>query len=175
MKIERYNKTAMIIHWLMAVMIITMFFLGVYMVGLPEKSDERNYFFTLHKSIGLTLALLAIIRLCWKLVLKSPPLPDDVTFIQKKLATTTHNLLYVMMFIQPISGYLSSSFSGYKTKFWGIPLPHWGWKAPEANEFFTTVHDASALIFCTLVLFHITGALYHIHKKQFHLFKRMWF
>ena len=175
MNIKRYNTIAIIIHWLMAILLICMFVLGVYMVDLPKGSDERSWYFALHKSIGLTLALLAFIRLSLKFIFKSPPLPNEVTFIQKKLATATHNLLYLMMFIQPVTGYISSSFSGYKTKFWGVPLPHWGWKSPALNELFTTVHQISALIFGLLILFHITGAMYHIHKKQFHLFKRMWF
>ena len=129
----------------MAILLICMFVLGTYMVDLPKGSDERSWYFALHKSIGLTLALLAFIRLSLKFIFKSPPLPDEVTFIQKKLATATHNLLYLMMFIQPVTGYISSSFSGYKTKFWGVPLPHWGWKSPALNELFTTVHQISAL------------------------------
>ena len=175
MGIKRYNTVAVIIHWIMAILLICMFILGIYMVDLPKGSDERSWFFALHKSMGLTLALLVLVRLFWKLISESPPLPDDVTPIQKMAAVSTHHLLYLMMFIQPITGYISSSFSGYKTKLWGIPLPHWGWKSPELNQLFTTMHDISAVIFGLLILLHISGAIYHIQKKQFHLFKRMWF
>ena len=128
MGIKRYNTVAVIIHWIMAILLICMFILGIYMVDLPKGSDERSWFFALHKSMGLTLALLVLVRLFWKLISESLPLPDDVTPIQKMAAVSTHHLLYLMMFVQPITGYISSSFSGYKTKFWGIPLPHWGWK-----------------------------------------------
>ena len=146
MDIRRYSTIAIIIHWLMAILLICMFALGIYMVDLPKGSDERSWFFALHKSIGLTLALLALMRLFLKFIFKAPPLPDDVTFIQKKLATATHNLLYLMMFIQPITGYISSSFSGYKTKFWGVPLPHWGWKSPDLNELFTRLVNDNQII-----------------------------
>ena len=175
MGIKRYNTVAVIIHWIMAILLICMFILGIYMVDLPKGSDERSWFFALHKSMGLTLAFLVLVRLFWKLISESPPLPDDVTPIQKIAAVSTHHLLYLMMFIQPITGYISSSFSGYKTKFWGISLPHWGWKSSELNQLFTTIHDISAVIFGLLIFLHISGAMYHIHKKQFHLFKRMWF
>ena len=175
MGIKRYNTVAVIIHWAMAILLICMFILGIYMVDLPKGSDERSWFFALHKSMGLTLALFVLVRLLWKLISESPPLPNDVTPIQKIAAVSTHHLLYLMMFIQPITGYISSSFSGYKTKFWGIPLPHWGWKSSELNQLFTTIHDISAVIFGLLIFLHISGAMYHIHKKQFHLFKRMWF
>lgn len=159
----------------MAIMIIAMICMGVYMADLPKGTEERTWFFTLHKSIGLTLALLALIRLVWKLIAKSPPLPDMVSATQRKMANATHHLLYLMMFIQPISGYISSSFSGYKTKFWGIPLPHWGSKNPELNEFFTEIHELSAICLVVLLVLHIAGVVYHLHRKETELFKRMWF
>jgi cytochrome b561 len=175
MEIQRYTTTAIIIHWLMAILILAMIGLGLYMTGLAKGSDERSWFFGLHKSIGLTLALLAIIRLVWKMLSSSPALPDYVAPAQRKLATVTHYLLYLMMFIQPVSGYISSSFSGYKTKFWGIPLPHWGSKQPELNELFTEIHEISAFCLIALILLHFAGVIYHLHKKQTDLFKRMWF
>jgi cytochrome b561 len=175
MEIQRYSTPAIIIHWLMAILIIAMIGLGLYMTGLEKGSDERSWFFGLHKSIGLTLALLAIIRLAWKMLSTSPALPDYVAPLQKKMATATHHLLYLMMFIQPVSGYISSSFSGYKTKFWGIPLPHWGSKQPELNELFTEIHEISAFCLIALLVMHFAGVFYHLHKKQTDLFKRMWF
>ncbi len=175
METQRYSSTAIIIHWLMAILIIAMIGLGLYMVGLDKGSDERSWFFRLHKSIGLTLALLAIIRLGWKIFSPPPALPDYVTSTDRKLAAATHNLLYLMMFIQPVSGYISASFSGYKTKFWGIPLPHWGWKQPELNQLFTDIHDASAICLVILLLLHFAGVIHHLHKKEINLFKRMWF
>ncbi|MBL1142368.1 MAG: cytochrome b [Proteobacteria bacterium] len=175
MEIQRYNNTAILIHWLMAIMIFAMIGLGFYMVGLEKGSDERSWFFALHKSIGLTLALLALIRLVWKLSSIQPALPDYIAPLQRKMATATHHLLYLMMFIQPVSGYISSSFSGYKTKFWGIPLPHWGWKNPELNDLFTGIHEISAFCLILLLLLHIAGVIYHLYKKQTDLFKRMWF
>ncbi len=175
MEIQRYNTTAIIIHWLMAIMIIAMIGLGLYMTGLEKGSDERSWFFALHKSIGLTLALLAIMRLVWKICSESPTLPDYVVPLQRKMATATHHLLYLLMFIQPVSGYISSSFSGYKTKFWGIPLPHWGSKQPELNKLFTEIHEISAFCLIALLILHISGVVYHLRKKQPELFKRMWF
>jgi len=175
MEIQKYNSAAIMIHWLMAIMIITMIVLGLYMTGLEKGSDERSWFFALHKSIGLTLALLAIIRLGWKLCSTTPALPDYVAPRQRIMATATHHLLYLMMFIQPVSGYISSSFSGYKTKFWGIPLPHWGSKQPELNELFTEIHEISAFCLIALLVLHIAGVIYHLRKKESELFRRMWF
>ena len=175
MEFQRYSSTAIIIHWLMAVMIISMICLGIYMVDLPKDSDERSWFFSLHKSIGLTLALLATIRLACRMISKPPSLPSYIPVAKRKLANATHHLLYLLMFIQPVSGYISSSFSGYKTRFWGVPLPYWGWKAPDLNKLFTLIHDISAICLVALILLHIAGVIYHIQKKQNEVFRRMWF
>ncbi len=175
MEIQRYNTTAIIIHWLMAIMIIAMIGLGYYMTGLEKGTDERSWFFALHKSIGLTLALLAIIRLVWKIRSSSPALPDYIPAIQRKMATATHHLLYLMLFLQPVTGYISSSFSGYKTKFWGIPLPQWGWKNTELNHLFTEIHEVCAICLIALLVMHLAGVFYHIHKKETDLIRRMWF
>ena len=175
MEIQRYSTTAIIIHWLMAIMIITMICMGGYMADLPKGSEERTWFFTLHKSIGLTLALLAIIRLVWKLISTSPPLPDIVSATHQKMAKATHHLLYLMMFIQPVSGYISSSFTSYKTKFWGIPLPRWADKNPEMNQLFNEIHEISAICLVVLLVIHIAGVVYHMKRKESELLKRMWF
>ena len=137
---ERYNTTAIFLHWLMAILLITLFCLGWYMVDLPKGSDERSWFFALHKSIGLTMASLALIRLVWRFTHVPPSLPEAVSQFNRRLAGLTHWLLYVAMILQPLSGYISSSFSGYKTKIWGFPLPHWGLKSPVLNEIFTDIH-----------------------------------
>ncbi len=111
------------------------------------------------------------------MISKPPSLPSYIPVVQRKLANLTHHLLYFVMFLQPVTGYISSSFSGYKTKFWGIPLPHWGWKEPELNDLFTTIHASSSylLILIVLIILHILGVLFHIVKKQNELFRRMWF
>ncbi len=159
----------------MAIMIIAMICMGVYMADLPKGSEERTWFFTLHKSVGLTLALLAIFRLTWKLIVKAPPLPDIVSVTHQKVAHVTHHLLYLMLFIQPVSGYISSSFTSYKTKFWGIPLPKWADKNLEMNELFTQIHEISAICLVALLVMHIAGVVYNMKRKETELFKRMWF
>lgn len=164
---EKYDNFAIFIHWLMVIMIFIMFGLGWYMVGLPKGSDERSWFFALHKSIGLTLALLVIIRTIWRFSHKPPELPSTIESWKRKTAHITHNFLYLLMFLQPVSGYISSSFSGYKTRFWGYPLPHWGWKSPELNELFTEIHEISSMLLLGFIVLHIVGAVSHMaHSEQ---------
>lgn len=175
MQVQRYNTTLIIIHWLMAIMILGMIGLGMYMVDLEKGSPERSYFFALHKSIGLTLALLVAFRLFWRIRVGVPALPEGTKPFEKKLSAIVHHSLYLMLFLQPITGYISSSFSGYKTKFWGIPLPHWGWKNKDLNNLFTEIHDICAAILIVLLVLHIAGVFNHLFKKETHILKRMWF
>ncbi|MEE8321392.1 MAG: cytochrome b [Gammaproteobacteria bacterium] len=170
----KYNNLAILFHWLMVLLIFTLFGLGWYMVDLPKGSPERTWFFALHKSIGLTVAMLALVRLAWRIAQPPPELPDSIPLWDRILANMTHRLLYVFMFVQPVAGYLSSSFSGYKTRFWGVPLPHWSWKDPMLNSFFTDIHVASSIALLSLVFLHISGALYHQFYIRDDILKRMW-
>jgi len=85
-RLEKYSNTTIFLHWLMFFLIFLMFVLGWYMVDLPKGSPERTYFFGLHKSIGLTLALLAVLRLVWRFVKKPPELPDIISNRQQQIA-----------------------------------------------------------------------------------------
>jgi cytochrome b561 len=163
----------MLLHWTMAVLILLLFGLGRYMVELPDGSPERSRFFALHKSVGLTVALLALVRIVWRATHPAPPLPGSIRSWQRRLAEGTHYLLYALMIVQPLSGYLSSSFSGYKTRFWGIPLPHWGWQDAGINEFFTEIHVASSVALLCLVILHVCGAFAHLAGAHESVLPRM--
>lgn len=169
----KYNLTAIILHWVMVILLITLFCLGWYMEDLTKGSPERSWFFALHKSIGLTAALLALFRLIWRLLHSPPALPSYIPAFKQKLVRLVHQLLYLMIFIQPLSGYISSSFSGYKTKIWGIPLPHWGWKSPELNELFTNIHAISSVILLSLIALHLAGVFSHLYRHETDILKRM--
>jgi len=170
---ERYSLVAILLHWVMVALIAVLFGLGWYMVDLP-KGPDKGWYVALHKSIGITLFLLAIIRLRWRQTHSPPPLPLSMPSGQRRLANFTHQALYVLMFVQPLSGYLSSSFSGYTTSyFWLVPLPQWGWKEPVINELFTDIHEASSLALLFLIGVHVAGALLHALTPGDKLLRRM--
>ena len=170
---ERYSLAAILLHWIMAMLILILFGLGWFMVDLP-KGPEKGWYVALHKSIGITVFVLAIVRLRWKQTHPPPPLPLSLAPWKRRLALITHRMLYALFFLQPISGYLSSSFSGYTTSyFWLIPLPQWGWKEPVVNEFFTGIHEASSIALLVLILLHVTGALLHALTPGDRILSRM--
>ncbi|MGH8570801.1 MAG: cytochrome b [Gammaproteobacteria bacterium] len=169
---ERYTSLAVLMHWAVAMLVFFQLGLGWYMEGLP-KGPDRSAYFALHKSIGLTIFSLAALRLVWRATHPPPPLPASLPRWQNVLARCNHKLLYVLMFLQPVSGYLSSSFSGYTTSFFGFPLPHWGWKEPFLNELFSDIHEVSAITLAALVGVHALAAVAHAVRPGDHLFRRM--
>jgi cytochrome b561 len=164
----------MFFHWVMAVLILVLFLLGWYMVDLPKGSSERTFFFTLHKSVGLTVAFLLVLRLGWRWQAAAMAPASGLAPWQVRLAANAHRLLYVVMVLQPLSGYISSSFSGYPTRVWGIVLPQWADKNPELNQLFTDVHEVISMVLCALILLHLCGALWHFIGKHPSVLPRMW-
>lgn len=164
--IMRYHHFSILLHWLMVILIAVLFVWGWYMTDLPEGSTQRSFFFRVHKSLGLTAALLLVIRLGWRLFTPPPALPDTLSLFQTRAAHLTHNALYLLLLLQPLSGYLSSSFSGYKTRFWGIPLPHWGWKSPPLNELFTDIHNTLSVVLLILIVVHVGAIILHAWQGQ---------
>ena len=164
--------TAIALHWLIAVLVFALFAIGWYMVDLP-RGPGRSSSFALHKSLGLSVFALALVRIVWRYFHRPPAYPAGMARWRVTLARSAHLLFYVLLFLQPISGYLSSSFSGYQTRLFGVPLPHWGWRDPPLNELFTEIHVMTSVLFLLLIGAHIAGALTHLFDRNDGVFRRI--
>jgi len=169
---DKYTRVAILLHWTTALLVAALFTIGWYMVELP-KGPARGETFALHKSLGLTVFLLTLWRLSWRVLHRPPPLPAVLPAWQVSAAHAVHRMFYVLLFLQPLTGYLSSSFSGYQTAFFGIPLPHWGHSNPPLNEFFTELHVIGSVVLLALVVTHVAGALSHVLTPGDRLLRRM--
>jgi cytochrome b561 len=170
---EKYSVGAMVLHWLMALLMLALFGLGWYMTEFPKGNPVRTRFLELHVSLGLTAALLVIARVVWRLKHPPPASPATIERWKRRLAEATHHLLYLLMFVQPVSGYISSSFSGLRTRFWGIPLPDWSWKSTALHELFTSIHGASSWALLALIVLHVLGVLHHETSAEKSMLWRM--
>lgn len=171
----RYTTVAVTLHWLIAILVITQLTLGWTMIEIPrEPVGVRAYWFNLHKSIGITIALLAVVRLLWRWSHRPPPLPASVPLWQRRAAAVSHALLYVCLIGMPLIGFLGSTFSGYPIKYFGITLPEWGYKSDELKSFFSAVHLGLAWIFMTLIAVHAGAAIKHVLVDRDRVFWRMW-
>ena len=165
---NRYDHMAATLHWLTVALLIAIFSVAFYMETLVRgPGSSFGYFVAWHKNLGISLFLLIIIRLAWRFTHSAPSWPAGMPRWQHLLADSIHGLLYLLLLLQPIIGYLSSSFSGFKTSFWGMALPHWGSKNKELNEFFTEIHEIIALALLVAISVHVAAALAHAFLPKF--------
>lgn len=169
----RYTRTAVLIHWLTAALVFALIGVGWFMVDLP-KGPQRSDYFALHKSLGLTVFALLCARIAWRIRHRPPALPQDVARWQRGAAKIVHMGFYALLIVQPLSGYLSSSFSGYGTQWYGAPLPSWGWRDAPLNELFTEIHVLGSITLVILAAIHILGVLSHVLNGESSILRRMW-
>jgi cytochrome b561 len=176
MQTSIYTRTAVILHWLIGVCVIAQITLGLWMITIPKTPvGVRAGWFNVHKSIGITLAVLILARLAWRLLHRPPPLPASMPKWERIAAKANHMLLYVCMIVMPVSGYLGSSFTKYPILYFGIKLPQWGWDSPALKDLCSQVHLTTVIIFITLIAIHIAAALKHWLVDRDGVVQRMWF
>jgi cytochrome b561 len=190
----RYTKTAVILHWLIAIFIIAMFGLGWFMADLPkdapkqtvfdlfdlgmfnwtmsEEVSPRNFYFNLHKSIGVTIFALIILRILWRITHKPPAMLTSYKAWERKLATATHHLLYIFMIILPLSGVLMTLNGKYGLKWFGLDFLS-GTDNKPMREFYQSAHEIIGLIILAILALHVIGALKHKFIDKDDTLKRM--
>ena len=162
------------LHWLVAALLVAQFAWGWAMQQIPKQPPGlRADAFNLHKSIGLVLLALMLVRLGWRLLHRPPPL-SGLPDWQRALASWTHRLLYVCLIVQPIAGYLGSVFSGYPVKWFGVTLPAWGFASPTLKDAMSTVHLVNSCVLLGLVLLHVAGALRHVFAGDGYVRRMLW-
>ena len=171
---QRYTKTAMLLHWLIALMIIAALFLGLTMVAIPGFSPTKLKYFSWHKWIGVTVLALVAIRLLWRLSHKPPAALASIPPLQHKLAEGMHYLLYFLMFAAPISGYLYGSAAGVPVVYLKlVQLPMIIAPDPELKALLKTVHYVLVMTMAGAVVAHALAALKHHFFDRDTTLKRM--
>lgn len=168
-----YTRPAIALHWLVALIIFISFPVGLYMVELPL-SPTKLKIYSYHKWAGVTVFLLAVLRLGWRLRHAPPPLPPSMPAWQRGFAGATHILMYVLILAIPISGWLMSSALGFKTVYFGVlPLPDLLPKDKELGELLKLVHMSMNYTLAALVAAHIGAALKHHFVDRDDILARM--
>jgi len=157
---RHYTRTAVTLHWLMALLITAGFTLGATMTNLSMSPKKLRYF-SYHKWIGITVLGLLLVRALWRLRHAAPP-EEPMPRWQALMAHISHRLLYLLMFIVPLVGWLYSSASGYSVvylKLWQLPdlVP----KNPALAKVLVQLHHLLAWTLASVVLLHVAAALRH--------------
>jgi cytochrome b561 len=181
---QRYSRPAIILHWLVAALIIVNVVLAWSLDSIPKNSLRP--FVETHKSIGLTVLGLAIVRLLWRLTHQPPPLPPYKEW-ERRAAHAAHWVLYALIFLLPISGWMHDSAwklgATHPLKiFFIIPWFRIGAIAnmdPVAKEQFHSVmfliHSSLAYVLYAMLAVHVVGALKHQFMERAPELQRMWF
>lgn len=169
----RYTRTAMSLHWLIALMLFGMFGLGLYMTELPL-SPTKLKLYSYHKWTGVSVFLLVLLRLTWRITHVPPPLPMSTPRWQVAAAAAGHHLLYLLMVIVPLSGWLMSSAKGFQTVWFGVlPLPDLLSKDEALGETLLLVHRFLNYFFMTVITGHVLAAIKHQFADRDGLLSRM--
>ena len=183
-----YTRTAIVLHWLIGFGILGMFLLGWFMVDLPQNAPKQaaydlfnwglytwqlqepisplGFYINLHKSIGVTILALVIVRIMWRLWHQPPPPLPNYSAWEIKLSNSVHHALYLLMVLLPLSGVLMAVNGLYGIQWFGIPFLS-GTDNKVWREWFQNAHEIIGFILLIVLSLHVAGALkHHFYDKD---------
>ncbi|MDP8985343.1 MAG: cytochrome b [Pseudomonadota bacterium] len=170
---SRYSGVAQLLHWAIAVLIIVQFVLGWMGEDLPL-GMHKLALLARHKSFGMTVLMLAVIRLLWRIWHRPPELPAGMSPVERCLAGATHIVLYVFLFALPITGWMMSSAKNYSVSWFGLfAWPNLIGQNDAAFEFLKSTHDYLSDALFAIAVLHIIAALKHHFWNKDDVFLRM--
>jgi len=156
-----YTRTAITLHWLIALLVFVTFPVGLVMSEMalsPNKLRLLSY----HKWLGVTVFILVMVRLVWRASHKPAPLLATMPHWQRVAANAVHVLLYVLLFAIPLSGWLMSSAKGFQTVYLGmLPLPDLLSKDKVLGDALAALHEVLNFALLALVVAHVAAAVKH--------------
>lgn len=169
---HRYTTTAIALHWLLALMIVTAFGMGLYMTSL-SMSPTRLKLFNYHKWAGIVILTLSALRLLWRLTHR-PPADLPMPAWQARAAHAAHLALYALFFAVPLAGWAYSSAAGFPVVLFGVlPLPDFVAPDKALADILKGIHGALAFTLAGVVVLHVLGALKHVVVDRDGLLSRM--
>jgi cytochrome b561 len=168
-----YSLTARVLHWITAVLVLTVIPLGIVIANEWGRSLQ-DQLYDLHRSIGATILLVIVVRLGYRVMHPPLPLPDDIPPIQRSVAHATHWALYALLIVQPLVGWIATSASPSPIVVFGLfELPPI-WREDRAfSDRLFVVHAWIAVAIASLAAAHISAALYHHFARRDAVLMRM--
>lgn len=169
-----FGAVAKFFHWTIALFVIFLIPLGFTMVK-ADSGSIKSLIYGLHKSCGLTVFFLLVLRYLWRMLNRRPKYPVGTPVWQAKLANWSHASLYLLLLLQTLSGWILSTAAGHAPNFWWlvtIPTP-WVNKSVETVKACLFIHTYCAWILVGIIILHILGALNHWWLRRDGVFQRM--
>jgi cytochrome b561 len=153
----RYSGGAILLHWLIAALLLAN-------VAIAFTMEDARWLMPLHKSIGITVLLLTLVRIGWRLTHAAPPLPATLAPWERIAARVTHAAFYLLLLVMPLLGWATSSSGKWGTgalfgviPWFDLPLG----KSEALNETLGEAHELAAYLTIALIVLHVAGALKH--------------
>lgn len=158
---KAWGVVAKFFHWFVAVLVLGQFVLGT-IAEEARLSPLKLDLFVWHKSIGVSILLLVILRVAWRVRNRPPPAPDGVAAWEKRLAKVSHGLLYILIIIVPLTGWWISDTSRIPfSLYWAVPVPDLMAPNRDLSELAADVHGVLTKLLLVVVIVHTFAALRH--------------
>jgi len=170
---ERYGIVAQIFHWSMGVLILCQFAIGRF-AGSLEPGIERLIWLSRHKSLGLTILVLMLVRLLWRWAAPPPPLPDQMPIWEQRVAHLAHSSIYLLVVVSALVGWLAASARGLSVNWFGVFLvPDVVDKNRFLGDVLSGAHQALVYALAALLIAHIAAGLQHALIRRDGVISRM--
>jgi cytochrome b561 len=171
---ERWGSVSIGLHWTIAALVLLVQVpAGITMTSV-EPGAVQNVGYNIHKTTGIVIFLLAIVRLGWRWSQPVPVLPADLPAWQTNAARTTHVLLYLVLFLMPITGFLYTAMGGFPVPFFGLyDLARLVPENKPVAELFKYAHLTLRFVLYAVVVLHVAGALQHHLVRKDGVLRRM--
>ncbi len=161
LKVTRFDGVSIGLHWA-TVLLIAAVFTSALSLGLVTDSDQAGQVLTLHRSLGVMLWALALVRVVWRLTMaRHPPLPEITPRAQIVAARITELGLYSLMLAQPVTGLIQSVARGRGFRLFFFETPRLMAHDKATAQLFHQIHTFAAWVFLALIAVHIAAALVH--------------
>ncbi|HUT51208.1 MAG TPA: cytochrome b [Alphaproteobacteria bacterium] len=170
---DRYGAVAKAFHWLTLLLLIGSFTIAYSMIDM-RISPRKLVLYSWHKWVGVTVFLIVILRLAWRLRNRPPPLPGGMGQAQRRLAGLSHGLLYTILIVMPLTGWVMSSARNLPLVYLGlIEIPSPFGVNPALGDALKTVHYYLSLALLFFVGVHVLAALQHHFILRDDILRRM--
>ncbi|MXP63473.1 cytochrome b [Roseomonas sp. M0104] len=171
----RYNRTARLLHWGTAFIVLLIIALGIWIAQAPPEDEALKLrLYNIHESFGITILLVTLFRLFWRWRHPPPPVTPPLPGWMRKVATANHSAFYVLLIVQPVVGLMATNAWGFPlTAFGLVPIPSPIGRNEALAPTLSAIHDTIGLTLAALVAVHAGAALWHHFVRRDNTLRRM--